>query len=280
MQDFTNTHDWNEAQGRCLICDATDCSKPCPKSGYAIFTAFEKWINQRPGLETGNYFQTWRDTDGRRAYNSEVRSITAQRKRALAALYTAQRYPFNPEAMQNALSSAFAGRLSWTGTEFDYTTGQYWPTEYRAAAASVLEAYAEAVRPKHTPGGRVPQSISELKAMVDAAGGHFFSRENTKFFRSRTLPNLYIGTGGVYFITSEEPPHGERRFTVRQFDPQDASIDTVGPHCSLSRGGAQSLAREMAEAPKPKCRICVGSGKDASGTDCWRCKGTGLAGEQ
>jgi hypothetical protein len=28
--------------------------------------------------------------------------------------------------------------LSWDGKRLDYTTGQYWPTEYRRAAAAVL----------------------------------------------------------------------------------------------------------------------------------------------
>ena len=30
--DFTNTHDWNEAEGRCLNCGAENCSKVCPDS--------------------------------------------------------------------------------------------------------------------------------------------------------------------------------------------------------------------------------------------------------
>ena len=27
--DYTNTHDWNEAEGRCLRCGMTDCGEPC-----------------------------------------------------------------------------------------------------------------------------------------------------------------------------------------------------------------------------------------------------------
>lgn len=30
-KDYTNQHDWNEAEGRCLRCNATDCSKLCPE---------------------------------------------------------------------------------------------------------------------------------------------------------------------------------------------------------------------------------------------------------
>jgi len=29
--DYTNTHDWSEAEGRCLKCEATDCSEVCPE---------------------------------------------------------------------------------------------------------------------------------------------------------------------------------------------------------------------------------------------------------
>jgi hypothetical protein len=31
--DYTNTHDWDEAQGMCLKCGATDCGEPCPEQG-------------------------------------------------------------------------------------------------------------------------------------------------------------------------------------------------------------------------------------------------------
>lgn len=30
VADYTNTHDWSEAQGKCLRCDATDVDKKCP----------------------------------------------------------------------------------------------------------------------------------------------------------------------------------------------------------------------------------------------------------
>ena len=29
--DYTNTHDWSEAEGRCLNCDADNCSELCPE---------------------------------------------------------------------------------------------------------------------------------------------------------------------------------------------------------------------------------------------------------
>ena len=35
---------------------------------------------------------------------------------------------------------AFSGRLSWDGASLSYCTGQYYPTEYRLAAAAVLRA--------------------------------------------------------------------------------------------------------------------------------------------
>jgi hypothetical protein len=42
------------------------------------------------------------------------------------------------EHLTAAFPRAFSGRLSWDGAKLDYCTGQYWPTEYRAAACAVL----------------------------------------------------------------------------------------------------------------------------------------------
>ena len=294
-----------------------------------MFVAFEKFINQRPGVDPRNYFSTWRDADGRRAYNSEVRSITADRRRALDALTEARRYPFNAEAMSAALKSAFSGRLTWTEAtvkpctctacpdcgeprtvcptcgfctrcapfpyhktadckgceegqpdrpaEFEYCTGQYWPTEYRKAAAAVLETYAHTVRPKTQPHGKIPRSMAELRSMADAAGSHWFDRSNMRFFRSRIMPTIYAGTGGVYFLSSEQPPDGARKFSVRAFDVETADITTVGNHCSMTGREAAALARRMADSNPPLCRTCAGDGRNKynAAEQCWNCKGTG-----
>src|SRR6185437_12437729 len=131
----------------------------------SILDAFKKWINQDPGLARRDYGDI-REPGSFKAYREELRSIQKDGTRARKALKEARAYPFNGEAMKEALNHAFSGRLSWVTGEpgaecgcneddprkphFEYTTGQYWPTEYRAAAATVLESYCHAVRPKYT----------------------------------------------------------------------------------------------------------------------------------
>jgi hypothetical protein len=182
-----------------------------------VFTVFEKWINQRAGLDPRNYFSDWRDRDGRRAYQQEARSIQADGKRARAALELARMYPFDAQALLDA-THAYGGRLQLVSKgsptctlAIDYCEGQYWPTEYRKAAAAVLEQYAEAIRPKITPNGRIPSTIEDLKAMNKASGGRFFDRGSMRCFRSRIVPNIYSGPGGVFFVTSEADSDGGAR---------------------------------------------------------------------
>lgn len=217
----------------------------------SIFAAFEKWIGQRAGLDPRNYFSDWRDVNGRRAYEQEKRSIAKDRKRARAALARAQEYPFDAAAMADSLKRAFSGRLTWAGDHFDYCTGQYFPTEFAIAAATVLETYIDAIRPKFAPApGTRFNSISAIKAAAHAAGSHWFDKSSMRFFRSRILPKIYTGKGGIFFVSSEEGPSGGRRYSVRQFDPETADIDTFGPFNEMSRERAMRLARIAAENPE------------------------------
>lgn len=96
------------------------------------------WVNQRPGLEFGNYGDI-------KAYRSELRSITKDRADALQLLRAVElRDSITAEMMVAAFPRAFSGRLRFEKREkdgkwiLDYCTGQYWPTEYRRAACAVL----------------------------------------------------------------------------------------------------------------------------------------------
>jgi len=181
-----------------------------------IFEAFRKWINQRPGLEPGNYFSGWHDKDGRRAFRQESRSIQKDGKEARQALEIAQAYPFDGEAMQK---------------EFDYTTGQYWPTEYRQAARAVLQEYIDTVRPKSLPAKNQKfQTIQDIRCACYNAGSHWFDKGAMSFFRSKIYPHVYNGPGGIFFVSSEASGFNDetRRYSVRQFHPEDADITTLG----------------------------------------------------
>ena len=109
----------------------------------ALIEALHDWINQRPGLEPTNYIRGWDDTAGRSTYRSESRSITKDLHDARYFLdYVAIRESISAERILDAARHSFSGRLSITpdgdGFRVDYCTGQYWPTEYRKAAAAVL----------------------------------------------------------------------------------------------------------------------------------------------
>lgn len=100
--------------------------------------ALHKFTSQRPGLDFGNYGSA-------SSYRSESRRITRQRhdfrrlarEVELASGITAQN-------LVDTARSAYSGRLSFVEkgdkVGVDYCAGQYFPTEYRAAACAVLAA--------------------------------------------------------------------------------------------------------------------------------------------
>jgi hypothetical protein len=91
---------------------------------------------QRPGLEFGNYGDV-------SIYRAESRRITKQAHDALALLrYVDWHDSIDADTLRAALSDG--GRLSMVesdkGIAVDYCTGQYFPTEYRAAVCRVMSA--------------------------------------------------------------------------------------------------------------------------------------------
>lgn len=102
-----------------------------------ILNALEAWIKQHPGMDPYNC--------DRAGWISDARIIQRQRRDALDLL-RAVRWMDDPngvtvDRLKAAFDHAFSGRLTWDGDRLHYVTGQYWYTEYRAAAAAVL-AYA------------------------------------------------------------------------------------------------------------------------------------------
>jgi len=98
-----------------------------------IIDALNAWVNQRPGLDYGNYGDP-------AAYRAEVRSIGKDLQHARAMLnYVAWHDSITAEMI---LDAAKSGRLSIVVTDgtvaIDYCTGQYWPTEYRPAVCRLL----------------------------------------------------------------------------------------------------------------------------------------------
>lgn len=103
-----------------------------------IIAALHKWINQRPGLEFGNYGNV-------PSYRSEMRSIARDLQHARAMInYVAWHDSITAEMILDAANSAYSGRLSFVidgnKVTIDYCTGQYWPTEYRRAVCSLMSS--------------------------------------------------------------------------------------------------------------------------------------------
>lgn len=189
-----------------------------------IFHALERFIKGRAGLDPADY-GTGRE--GWSAYQSEARNITKDRSRAIRALTEARGLtPARPELFERAFT-AFSGRLSWDGEALHYCTGQYRPTEYRKAAASVLESYCAAWRAADSvanPRTYAYTDMADVRAANEATGGHWFERGTMRFFNTRICSRLIAGKR---FITSERGPDERTRYTIREARP-DGSIDTIG----------------------------------------------------
>jgi hypothetical protein len=141
----------------------------------AILDALDAFTRQRAGLDYRNYCSGYGDTEGRKAYFSEQRSITRDlhdyRELRKAVGYAdsitadmileASRSAFrgrlviheykagepcprkheggSKESMRCGICNA-TGKVSRDTVRTDYCTGQYFPTEYRKAACAVLAA--------------------------------------------------------------------------------------------------------------------------------------------
>jgi len=200
----------------------------------AVFRALREFIGKRPGLEYANYGDPV-------CYRAEMRSISADGRRAKQALREAESLqPANGEILADSFR-AFSGRLEWIPYDPDdsyaskttqlgrleYTTGQYFPTEYRKAAASVLETYIAGWKRAYAaahPREFVYATMTDVITANSQVGGHWFEKSTMRFFNTRIESRLIAGHR---FITSEKGPDEVRRYTVREALP-DGSIDTVG----------------------------------------------------
>ena len=95
-----------------------------------MMDALSVFIRQRAGLEFGNYGDL-------QSYRQEQRSITKDRHQAFELF----RYVNRSESITAERIKAEArNRLEWKSGKWEYTTGQYFPTEYRRAVCSMLSS--------------------------------------------------------------------------------------------------------------------------------------------
>jgi catabolite regulation protein CreA len=90
-------------------------------------------------------------------------------------------------------------------------------------------------------------NIDDVKRIAESKGSHFFKPDTMRFFKSRVSDEVYQAANStlLYFVTSERGPDMPRRFSVRRFDIETGSINTVGEHNSYTRYKAHSLAKAL-----------------------------------
>lgn len=104
-----------------------------------VVDLLREFINQDPDLEPANYA-------GEADYQSDLRKIEKDQACANILLeLVARTDTIDVKALDNAMNSTFSGRLQLVRSagrrgrwELEYTTGQYYPTEYCAAACACL----------------------------------------------------------------------------------------------------------------------------------------------
>jgi hypothetical protein len=106
---------------------------PADPEKVTILQALTAFAAQRPGLEYANYGDP-------ASYRAESRAITRDLHHVYTLLHRVQLAHSITSADLKDAFRAFSGRLSWDGSRLDYTTGQYFPTEYRRAVCAVLAA--------------------------------------------------------------------------------------------------------------------------------------------
>jgi hypothetical protein len=95
-----------------------------------ILEALARFVAQRSGIDGRNY------GGSREAFLGDYRRILRDGREARALLRVVELSTCLPDSiLVDVLKS---GRLTWNGKRLDYCAGQYFPTEYRAAACRAL----------------------------------------------------------------------------------------------------------------------------------------------
>lgn len=108
-----------------------------------ILDALERHIGQRSGIDRRNYFNSWADEEGVKAFKIDYRQIIRDGKEARRLISFIRRSrTISYWDIVAATKHAYSGRLVWNEKArcFNYLTGQYFPTEYRCAVCVVLAA--------------------------------------------------------------------------------------------------------------------------------------------
>ena len=110
----------------------------------AAVDMLRRYISQRSGIDRRNYQRDYRDADGYRAFRADYREILRDGRDARRLLeFIAGRDGITAADIVSARNGN--GRLEFeriaetvNGWRLSYTAGQYFATEYRAAACNLL----------------------------------------------------------------------------------------------------------------------------------------------
>jgi len=154
-----------------------------------------KFAGQRPGLEYGNYGDPV-------AYRAELRSITKDLGEAKKLLrFIELRDSITADDILQACESAYAGRLSIKRDSdkflLDYTTGQYWPTEYRRAVCAVCASAIWSYFRDNMPTGST-QGATEGAMLYRNPNGHGFVSAGD-YLRKQCRNEFGRGIGNRWF---------------------------------------------------------------------------------
>lgn len=106
----------------------------------AVLAGLARFIAQRSGIDARNYRNSWSDKAGHAAFMDDYRRVLRDGRHARRLLNAVQARP--SIGVPELLAACRGDRLTLTddGSRWDFTTCQYFPTEYRMAACRVLAA--------------------------------------------------------------------------------------------------------------------------------------------
>lgn len=105
-----------------------------------LLNMLRSFVESRPGFDPRNYISGWNDTAGRAAYRSDSRSATNDLHHARELLRFVE---LHDSIGFERIKAELRNRLTLDDTkpgrmELSYCAGQYYPTEFRAAACRAL----------------------------------------------------------------------------------------------------------------------------------------------
>lgn len=78
-------------------------------------------------------------------------------------------------------------------------------------------------------------TIAQVKEANIASGHYWFDPDSMRFFGTKILGGLVAGR---YFVTSEKPPYGPRKYSIRKVKNAQGHIDTVSEFCQYGTARA------------------------------------------